>query len=58
VSIGNPISISEGGVFEPPVVYERNFAGDAAASQPAPETPIQAGELDVVVNVNVTWEIK
>jgi uncharacterized protein YggE len=57
VSIGNPISISEGGVFEPPVYYERGAAASDAV-QAAPETPIEPGELEVVISVNVTWEIK
>jgi uncharacterized protein YggE len=58
VSVGAPISINEGGVAEPPILYERGFAADTAAAQPAPETPIQAGEVDVVVNVTVTWAIE
>jgi hypothetical protein len=58
VSIGDPISISEGGGFEPPVYYNRGAAIAEDATQPAPATPVEPGELDVVVNVTVTWSIE
>lgn len=58
VSLGNPVNISESGGYSPPIPYaERGFAADSAA-QAAPETPIQPGELDVIINVSVTWEIQ
>ncbi|MEX2245576.1 MAG: SIMPL domain-containing protein [Dehalococcoidia bacterium] len=56
VDLGDPISISEGSSFEPPVLLRDGFAEDAA--QTAPSTPIQPGELDVVVSVSVTFAIK
>ncbi len=57
VEIGEPLSISEGGVFEPPIyAYDRAAGGSASAEQVA--TPIEPGELDVVISVNVTWAIK
>jgi uncharacterized protein YggE len=56
VEIGEPLSISEGGVFEPPIFYDR--AAGAPATGETATTPIEPGELDVVINVNVTWAIK
>jgi uncharacterized protein YggE len=57
VSIGEPISITEGSVYSPPIPYAgAEFAGDRA--QAAPETPIEPGELDVIINVTVTWAIE
>jgi uncharacterized protein YggE len=56
VKIGNPINISESGGFQPPVPYaERAIAAD---SQAGASTPIEPGELDVIINVSVTWEIE
>jgi uncharacterized protein YggE len=57
VSLGDPITISETS-YLPPVYYERGVAADSAAGAPVPETPIEAGELDVVVQVSITWEIE
>lgn len=56
VEIGEPISISEGGVFEPPIVYDRAAGADSAQQEAV--TPIEPGELDVVISVTVTWAIK
>lgn len=56
VEIGEPLSISEGGVFEPPIFYDR--AAGAPATGETATTPIEPGQLDVVINVNVTWAIK
>lgn len=57
VSLGNPISISEGALNVPPIYYD---AGRAAADSaaPLPETPIEPGELDVSISVTVVWAIK
>ena len=52
VSLGDAISITEGGGVQPVQ------ASPAAASGPAAQTPIQPGELDVTVTVNVTWAIR
>jgi uncharacterized protein YggE len=57
VSLGNPITITESS-YSPPVYYGREAAADSAAGAPVPETPIETGELDVIVQVSVTWEIK
>lgn len=59
VSLGKATSITETS-YSPPIAYDeafRNVAADTAAGA-LPETPIQAGELDVVVDVNVTWAIE
>ena len=55
VSLGDAISISEGGGVQP---VPATAAFDRAAGAAAPQTPIQPGELDVTVTVNVTWAIK
>jgi uncharacterized protein YggE len=57
VDVGNPIVISETGGYQPPIAYDR-AAGAASAPEANASTPIQPGELDVVINVSVTWEIK
>src|SRR4051812_32040197 len=54
VSLGDAISITEGGGVQP--VAASPDALDRAGS--AAQTPIQPGELDVAVTVNVTWAIK
>lgn len=56
VTLGKPISISESGDYYPPgpVNLEFAFAADAAAV----ETPIQSGQLQIRVTVNVTYEIE
>ncbi len=57
VSLGKPISISESGDFYVPrsANLEFAFADDAAA---AVETPIQSGQLQIRVTVNVIYEIE
>ncbi|MBI5287649.1 MAG: SIMPL domain-containing protein [Chloroflexi bacterium] len=55
VSLGDAINISESS-YAPPVFYEGRAAADAAGA-PAPETPIEAGELDVTVDVSITFAI-
>jgi uncharacterized protein YggE len=56
VTLGNPVTISESS-YSPPVYYGREAAADSAGA-PVPETPIEAGELDVIVDVSITWEIE
>jgi uncharacterized protein YggE len=55
VGVGSPVDITEGS-FEVPI-YQRAGAELAADRQAVPSTPIEPGELDVVSNVTVTWEI-
>ncbi|RKU10899.1 hypothetical protein C6502_09585 [Candidatus Poribacteria bacterium] len=56
VTLGKPISISESGDFYAPYParLEFAFADDAAAA----ETPIQSGQLQITVTVNVIYEIE
>ena len=56
VTLGKPISISESGDFYAPgpINLEFAFADDAAAV----ETPIQSGQLQITVTVNVIYEIE
>ena len=56
VTLGKPISISEsGGFYGPQPFYaEVAFADDTAAV----ETPIQSGQLQITVTVNVVYEIE
>jgi uncharacterized protein len=56
VQVGQPVNISESGGYQPPIAYDR-AAGADESLQPAPSTPIEPGELDVIINVSVTWEI-
>lgn len=58
VTLGDAITISESSYAEP--VYYDGFARDAAAPQTGggPATPIEAGQLDVTVDVSITWGIK
>jgi uncharacterized protein YggE len=56
VSLGSPVTISESS-YTPPIFLEGRAAADAAGA-PVPETPIQVGELDVVVDVTITWDIQ
>jgi len=57
ISVGDPIIINEGSVYIPPIPYAAGRAFDAD-EQAAPDTPIQPGQLDVIVNVTVTWTIE
>lgn len=58
VSVGGPISISEGALVVPPNYYYAADRAEAGASAPLPETPIEPGELDVSISVTVTWAIQ
>lgn len=57
VTLGKPISISESEDYYPPgpVSLELAFADEAAGAR---ETPIQFGQLQITVRVNVTYEIE
>ena len=56
VTLGKPISISESGDYYPPGPVNLEFA--LAADAAAVETPIQSGQLQITVTVNVTYEIE
>jgi hypothetical protein len=54
VALGNVITISEIGGYQPPIpVYARAQAADAAAA-----VPVAAGEQIVAADVNIVWAIK
>ena len=55
VSLGDAITISEGGYTPLQLQYSQRAASDTIS---APSTPIQPGELDISVDVSVTWAIK
>ena len=57
VKVGEPINISESGGYAPPIPYAADAAAAERDFQGAPSTPIEPGELDVIINVSVTWEI-
>jgi hypothetical protein len=54
VGLGDPIEINEGGGVQPVYYSGAEIAADRQAAAP---TPIEPGELDVVINVSVTWDI-
>jgi uncharacterized protein YggE len=56
VSLGAAMNISENSVT--PVYYDARSAAGIAAPDTAPSTPIQPGQLDVTVDVSITWAIK
>jgi uncharacterized protein YggE len=58
VEVGDALQISESSYTPPVYDASRSFAGADVAAAPAPETPVQPGELDVSVDVSVTWSIK
>ena len=57
VALGKPISISESGDFYQPGPFhaEVAFADDGGAAR---ETPIQFGQLQITVSVNVIYAIE
>jgi uncharacterized protein YggE len=54
--LGDVMAISEGGGVQP-VMYSGAML-DTMKTAAAPETPIQPGELDVTIDVSVTWGLK
>ena len=54
IKLGRPISIVEGG-FTP---FQQRGDDDAAFDQAATATPIQAGELEILVRVNILYAIE
>lgn len=56
VTIGEAMNISETG-YAPPVYYDASRAGVAGPAT-GESTPIQPGELDVTVDVSITWAIE
>ena len=57
VTLGDPVTISETSFAQPMYYSGAEIAADTGAGAPVPATPIEAGELDVVVDVSITWGI-
>ena len=55
VSLGNVMSISESGGYQPPMPMARGKVMMADAAAPV---PVAAGEQAISMDVNITWEIK
>ncbi len=55
LKLGNILSLSEGGAYQPPVpIQSKMMRGEAMAS----DVPIAAGEQALSIDVNVVWEIE
>ncbi len=54
VTLGQIISLTEGGGYQPPQPVFKTMRAEAAAS----DVPIAQGEQVIAVDVNLTWEIK
>jgi uncharacterized protein len=54
VTLGNIVSISEGGGYQPPIPMFKTMRAEAMAA----DVPIAQGEQVIAVDVNITWEIK
>ena len=52
-ALGQIISVSEGGSYQPPMPMAKTMASEAAGAP-----PIAQGEQTLAIDVNVTWEIK
>ena len=54
VSLGQIISLAEGGGYQPPVPMFKSMRAEGASA----DVPIAQGEQTIAVDVNFTWEIK
>ena len=54
IDLGNIVSLSEGGGYQPPVPMFKTMRAEGAAA----DVPIAQGEQTIAVDVNITWEIK
>jgi uncharacterized protein len=55
-TLGNILSLNEGGGYQPPVLMQaKMMAADAASGAPV---PIAQGEQIIGIDVNIVWEIK
>jgi uncharacterized protein YggE len=52
-ALGQIVSLSEGGGYQPPMPMAKTLAAEAAGAP-----PIAQGEQTLAIDVNVTWEIK
>ncbi len=54
VSLGDVVSLSEGGGYQPPVPMFKSMRAETVSA----DVPIAQGEQTIAVDVNFTWEIK
>jgi hypothetical protein len=54
VALGNIVSLSEGGGYQPPVPVYKSMRAEGASA----DVPIAQGEQTIAVDINITWEIK
>jgi uncharacterized protein len=54
IALGEILSLSEGGGYQPPVPMFKTMRAEGAAA----DVPIAQGEQVIAVDVNITWEIK
>jgi uncharacterized protein len=54
VSLGQIVSLSEGGGYQPPVPMFKSMRAEGASA----DVPIAQGEQVIAIDVNFTWEIK
>lgn len=54
VTLGNIVSLSEGGGYQPPVPVYKTMRAEGMAA----DVPIAHGEQAIAMDVNITWEIK
>ncbi len=54
VTLGQIVSLSEGGGYQPPVPVFKSMRAEAVAA----DVPVAQGEQIIAVDVNFTWEIK
>ena len=54
IALGQIVSLTEGGGYQPPVPVFKSMRAEAAAA----DVPVAQGEQLIAVDVNFTWEIK
>jgi uncharacterized protein YggE len=54
VSLGQVVSLSEGGGYQPPVPMFKSMRAEAVSA----DVPVAQGEQTIAVDVSFTWEIK
>ncbi len=54
VTLGQIMSLSEGGGYQPPVPVFKSMRAESVSA----DVPISQGEQAIAVDVNITWEIK
>ena len=54
VALGQIMSLSEGGGYQPPQPVFKSMRSEAASA----DVPIAQGEQVITMDVNITWEIK